>query len=254
VEELVGRGVKEVTLLGQNVDSYGHDLPGHPDLADLLNNLSSIEALIRIRFLTNHPKDIDLKLIETMASQNKVCEHLELPVQAGDDDILKAMRRGYTVEQYRKLVDTIRHEVPQMSLSTDIIVGFPGETEEQFEHSLLIIREMRFDVVHVAAYSPRYGTFAWREYQDNVPAEVKKERLHKIEDVQTAIAGEINSQLQDRRVEVLVEGSKGGKWFGRTRSNRLVFFKDTGDWLGELARVKIKKTSPWSLGGEVKNN
>jgi len=252
VEELVRRGIKEVTLLGQNVDSYGHDLPGHPGLADLLNELSSIDDLVRIRFLTNHPKDISLKLIDTLASLNKVCEHLELPVQAGDDDILRAMRRGYTVERYRELVHTIRRKIPQISLSTDIIVGFPGETEEQFEHSLSLVKEMGFDVVHVAAYSPRPGTIAWREYQDNIPAEVKKERLHKIEELQAAIAGEINSQLQGREVEVLVEGSKGGKWFGRTRSNKLVFFEDAGDWLGQLARVKIEKTSPWSLGGEVK--
>ncbi len=252
VEELARRGIKEITLLGQNVDSYGHDLPEHTDLADLLGELSSIDDLARIRFLTNHPKDISLKLIEAIASLNKVCEHLELPVQSGDNDILKAMRREYTVERYRELVNFIRRKVPQISLSTDIIVGFPGETEEQFEHSLSLVQEMRFDVIHVAAYSPRPGTIAWRECQDNIPAEVKKERLNKIEELQTAIASEINSQLQGREVEVLVEGRKGGKWFGRTRSNKLVFFEDAGGWLGQLARVQIGKTSPWSLGGEVK--
>jgi tRNA-2-methylthio-N6-dimethylallyladenosine synthase len=252
VEELVRRGVKEVTLLGQNVDSYGHDLPGHPDLADLLNELSSIDDLARIRFLTNHPKDISPKLIDTVASLNKVCEYLELPVQAGDDAILRAMRRGYTVEKYRELAHTICRKIPRISLSTDIIVGFPGETEEQFEHSLSLVKEMRFDVIHVAAYSPRPGTIAWREYQDNIPSEVKRERLHKIEELQEAIASEINSQLQGRQVEVLVEGRKGGKWFGRTRSNKLVFFEDAGGWLGQLARVQIGKTSPWSLRGEVK--
>jgi len=252
VEELVRRGIKEVTLLGQNVDSYGHDLPGHPDLADLLNEVSSIDDLVRIRFLTNHPKDISLKLIDTVASLNKVCEHLELPVQSGNNDILRAMRRGYTVERYRELVHTIRRKIPQISLSTDIIVGFPGETEEQFEHSLSLVKEMRFDVIHVAAYSPRPGTIAWREYQDNIPSEVKRERLNKIEELQAAIASEINSQLQGKEVEVLVEGQKKGKWFGRTRSNKLVFFEDAGDWLGQLARIQIEKTSPWSLGGEVK--
>jgi tRNA-2-methylthio-N6-dimethylallyladenosine synthase len=252
VKELVRRGVKEVTLVGQNVDSYGHDLPERPDLADLLKELSGIDELARIRFLTNHPKDISLKLIEVMASLGKVCEHLELPVQSGDNDILKAMRRGYTVERYRELVHTIRRRVPQISLSTDIIVGFPGETEEQFEHSLSLVKEMMFDVVHVAAYSPRPGTIAWREYQDDVPTEAKKERLNKIEELQTAIASEINSQLRGKEVEVLVEGRKGGKWFGRTRSNKLVFFEDAGDWLGRLAGVQIEKTSPWSLRGDVK--
>jgi tRNA-2-methylthio-N6-dimethylallyladenosine synthase len=131
-------------------------------------------------------------------------------------------------------------------------VGFPGETEEQFEHSLSLVREMRFDVVHVAAYSPRPGTIAWREYQDDIPAEVKKGRLNKIEELQTAIASEINSQLQGQEAEVLVEGKKGGKWFGRTRSNKLVFFEDAGDWLGQLAIIQIEKTSPWSLIGQVK--
>jgi tRNA-2-methylthio-N6-dimethylallyladenosine synthase len=252
VKELVRRGVKEVTLVGQNVDSYGHDLPERPDLADLLGELSGIDELARIRFLTNHPKDISLKLIEAMASLNKVCEHLELPVQSGDNVILKAMRRGYTVERYRELVNVIRCKIPQISLSTDIIVGFPGETEEQFEHSLSLVKEMRFDVVHVAAYSPRPGTIAWREYQDDVPAEVKKERLNKIEELQTAIASEINSQLRGREVDILVEGRKGGKWFGRTRSNKLVFFEDAGDWVGQLARIQIEKTSPWSLRGDVK--
>jgi tRNA-2-methylthio-N6-dimethylallyladenosine synthase len=252
VEALVGQGIKEVTLLGQNVDSYGHDLPGHPDLADLLQELSKIDDLVRIRFLTNHPKDINPKLIEDIASLNKVCEHLELPVQAGDDDVLKDMRRGYTVEQYRELVQSIRGKVPQLSLSTDLIVGFPGETEEQFEHSLSLVKEMRFDVVHVAAYSPRPDTVACREYQDSVPAEVKRERFRKVEELQATIASEINSELQGKQVEVLVEGIKGGKWVGRTRSNKLVFFEDNGDWLGQLAEVKIKKTSPWSLGGDVK--
>jgi tRNA-2-methylthio-N6-dimethylallyladenosine synthase len=252
VAELVSRGAREVTLLGQNVDSYGHDLSGHPDLADLLNELAGIDRLVRIRFLTNHPKDISLKLIGTMASVGQVCEHLELPAQSGDNDILKAMGRGYTVERYRELVRTIRRIIPNISLSTDLIVGFPGETEEQFEHSLSLVREMRFDVVHVAAYSSRLGTTAWRDYQDNIPADVKKDRFNQIEELQTATASEINSQLRGQEVEVLIEGKKGGKWFGRTRSNKLVFFEDAGDWLGELAIVDIQKTSPWSLIGQVK--
>ncbi len=252
VRELVRQGTREVTLVGQNVDSYGHDLPGRPDLADLLGELHNIDDLARIRFLTNHPKDMSPKLIGTMASLDKVCEHLELPAQSGDDDILKAMRRGYTVERYRELVQTVRNEVPRISLSTDMIAGFPGETEAQFEHSLSLVAEIRFDVVHVAAYSPRPGTIACREYQDDVPAEIKKERLSRIEELQTVVASEINSRLQGKEVEVLVEGRKGGKWFGRSRSNKLVFFEDAGDWLGRLVIVHIQKTSPWSLIGQVK--
>jgi len=251
VEEKARHGVKEVTLLGQNVDSYGHDLSGKPDLADLLARLNSIDNLVRIRFLTNHPKDMSLKLIKTVASLDRVCEHLELAVQAGDDAMLKAMRRGYTVEQYRELIHTIRSRVPEISLSTDVIVGFPGETEEQFGHTFSLLEETRFDVVHVAAYSPRPGTIAWRKYEDNIPPEVKKSRLNKVEELQANIAAEINSQLQGKTVEVLIEGKKNGKWYGRTRSNKLVFFEDDAEHLSQLVKVKVSKTSPWALQGEL---
>ena len=251
VEELARRGTREVTLLGQNVDSYGHDLSEKPDLADLLAGLNDIGGLVRIRFLTNHPKDMSLKLIEAMASLDKVCQHLELPVQAGDDGMLKAMRRGYTVEQYCELVCTIRARIPEISLSTDVIVGFPGETEEQFERTFSLLKEIKFDVVHVAAYSPRPDTIAWREYQDNVPSEIKKMRLNKIEALQANIAAEINSKLRGEIVEVLVEGKKRGKWYGRTRSNKLAFFEYDADCLGQLVELKIEKTSPWALQGVV---
>ncbi len=251
VEEIARRGVREITLLGQNVDSYGHDLPAKPDLADLLARLNSIDNLVRIRFLTNHPKDMSLKLIKAVASLDKVCEHLELAVQAGDDAMLKAMRRGYTVEQYRELIHTIRSHVPEISLSTDVIVGFPGETEEQFGHTFSLLEETRFDVVHVAAYSPRPGTIAWRKYEDNIPPEVKKSRLNKVEELQANIAAEINSQLQGKTVEVLIEGKKNGKWYARTRSNKLVFFEDDAERLSQLVKVKVSKTSRWALQGEL---
>jgi tRNA-2-methylthio-N6-dimethylallyladenosine synthase len=249
-EEMAKRGIKEITLLGQNVDSYGRDLPGHPDLTDLLYRLNEIEGLSRIRFLTNHPKDMSQKLIEAVASLEKVCKYLELPVQSGDDDILKAMRRGYTVEQYRELVRAIKERLPQVSLSTDVIVGFPGETEEQFEHTFSLLTEIRFDVVHVAAYSPRSGTIAWRKYEDDVPRETKKERLKRVEQLQASVAGEINSGYIGKKVEVLVEGNKKGKWYGRTESNKLVFFHDDADCSGQLIKVNIEKTSPWALQGK----
>jgi len=249
-EELVSQGIKEITLLGQNVDSYGHDLPGHPDLADLLYRLSEIAGLSRIRFLTNHPKDMSRKLIEAVVSLDKVCKYLELPVQSGDDDILKAMKRGYTIEQYRELVRAVRERLPQASLSTDVIVGFPGETEEQFEHTFSLLKEIRFDVVHVAAYSPRSGTLAWRKYEDSVPRDVKKERLKKVEQLQASVAGEINSGYMGKEVEVLVEGNKKGKWYGRTEGNKLVFFPDAADYSGKLVKVNVEKTSPWALQGK----
>jgi tRNA-2-methylthio-N6-dimethylallyladenosine synthase len=254
VKGLAKQGVKEVTLLGQNVPSYGHDLPEHPDLADLLAELNHIDNLARIRFLTNHPRDMSQKLIETMASLDKVCEHLDLAVQSGDNDILKAMRRGYSIEHFRKLIHTIRCHIPQISLSTDIIVGFPGETEDQFEHTYSLLKEMRFDVVHVAAYSPRPSTIAWRKYEDNVPPEIKRERLNKIEQLQANIAAELNSAYQGKTMEVLVEGKKKGKWYGRTRSDKIVFFENNVDCSGQLIKIRVEKTSPWSLQGKVKYN
>jgi len=253
VKELAHRGVKEVILLGQNVDSYGHDLPEKPDLADLLNKLNAIDGLARIRFLTNHPKDMSSKLIEAIACLDKVCEQISLPVQSGDNDILKAMRRGYTVEHYRQLIGEIRSRIPGVALSTDVIVGFPSESAQQFQRTVKLLSELRFDTVHVAAYSPRPGTIASRELEDDIPLIEKKERLNRIEQLQEGIADEINSQLLGKTVEVLVEGRKKGKWQGRTRSGKLVFFSDSSERLGQLVEVNITKTSPWSLGGKIED-
>ncbi len=250
-ERLAHRGVKEITLLGQNVDSYGHDLPGQPDLADLLAELNNIEELVRIRFLTNHPKDMGQRLIQAIAQLHKVCEHVNLPVQAGDDHILKAMHRGYAAAQYRDMVRRIRAVVPDIALSTDIIVGFPGETVEQFERTLDLLWETRFDTVHIAAYSPRPGTPAAQRLADDVSTEGKRRRLQQAEEMQAQIAGEINACYLRKRVEVLVEGTKGGKWQGRTRTDKLVFFADAADRWGQLVEVEISKTSPWALQGKL---
>lgn len=249
VEELARRGAKEVILLGQNVDSYGHDLPKKPTLAHLLAELNRINGLARIRFLTSHPKDMSQRLIEAMAQLQKVCEHLSLPLQAGDDDILRAMRRGYTVQQYRQLVGRIRHALPYLAMSSDVIVGFPGESEGQFGKTYDLLRELRFDTVHVACYSPRPGTIAARKLRDDVPVEEKIRRRKKIEMLQEGIATEINRKLLGQTVEVLVEGRKKGKWWGRTRTDKLVFFEDEADRMGQLVDVKLEKTSPWSLQG-----
>lgn len=251
VEGLVARGVKEVSLLGQNVDSYGHDLPEKPDLATLLGELNRIHGLARIRFLTSHPKDISQRLIVAMAQLEKVCEHLSLPLQAGDDDILRAMRRGYTVAHYKGLIQRLRHALPHIALSTDVIVGFPGEREEQFQSTYDLLQELRFDTVHVAAYSPRPGTIASRKLQDDVPAEEKARRREMVEQLQQGIATEINARLLGSTVEVLVEGRKSEKWWGRTRTNKLVFFRDKADHMGQMVKVKIEKTSPWSLQGAL---
>jgi tRNA-2-methylthio-N6-dimethylallyladenosine synthase len=253
VRELVGRGTREVTLLGQNVDSYGHDLPGKPDLADLLYELNPIEGLARIRFLTNHPKDMSPRLIEAIAGLDKVCEQLNLPVQAGSNEILKAMKRGYTIEHYRRLIAEIRSRIPEIALTTDVIVGFPLETEEQFLQTADLLEELRFDAVHVAAYSPRAGTYAAKNLEDNVPPEEKKRRLDEVERLQKGIATEINARLQNKVVEVLVEGKARDRWQSRARNGKLVFFNDNSDRLGQLVKIRIEQTSPWSLRGRVES-
>jgi tRNA-2-methylthio-N6-dimethylallyladenosine synthase len=261
VQALAARGAREVTLLGQNVDSYGHDLAGvdrqasggrwHPDLADLLAAVHEVEELARIRFLTSHPADMTGRLIQTAARLPKVCEHMEVPVQSGDDGVLRRMGRGYTAAQFRDLVRRIRAEMPGVGLATDVIVGFPGETQSQFEATFRLLEEVRFDMVHVAAYSPRPDTPAER-LDDDVPAEEKERRRKAVDDLQERIVGEINARLLGQTVEVLVEERHRGKWRGRTRTNKLVFF-DTGesDWTGELAQVRITRTGPWSMQGEL---
>ena len=254
VKELVLRGAKEITLLGQNVDSYGHDLPGRPDLADLLSELNDIPGLSRLRFLTNHPKDMTTRLIAAVATLDKVCEQINLPAQSGDNDILKAMGRGYTIEHYRQLIRQIRSRIPGVALSTDVIVGFPSESNQQFQQTVNLLSELRFDTVHVAVYSPRPGTIASRQFEDNIPLAEKRERLHIIERLQESIATEINAHLLDKTIEVLVEGRKKGKWQSRTRSGKLVFFNNNNDYSGQLAKIRIEKTSPWSLQGKIESN
>ena len=251
VELLVRRGVKEVTVLGQTVDAYGHDLPEQPDLADLLARLNDITGLERIRFLTSHPSYMSERIIQAVADLPKVCEHINLPVQAGDDQVLERMRRPYTQGQYRQLVQQIRETIPDVTVSTDLIVGFPGETEAQYQHSLELISDLRFDKVHGAAYSPRPGTIAFRTMEDDVPHQEKTRRLKELELVQESILRDKNDTLIGQQVEVLIEGRKKDKWQGRTRSDKLVFFPDSGAGTGSLVDVIIEKASPWSLQGSV---
>lgn len=250
VADRVARGAREVTLLGQNVDSYGRDLPERPDLADVLEAIHGLDDLWRIRFLTSHPKDMSQRIIDVATALPKVCPSWELPVQSGNDAVLRRMARGYTVDHFRDLVARIRAADPASAINTDVIVGFPGETAEQFEDTLRLVEETRFEVVHIAAYSPRPGTPA-AEWPDDVPPDEKERRRVAVEEAQTRIAGEINAALLGETVEVLVDGRQRGRWRGRTRTNTLVFFEDAGAWLGRLAQVRITWAGPWSLIGEV---
>jgi tRNA-2-methylthio-N6-dimethylallyladenosine synthase len=261
---LVAKGAKELTLLGQTVEAYGMDLPDKPDLAVLMSYLSEIDALERIRFMTSYPRHMNDSMIERMAALPKVCEHVNIPVQSGDDATLQRMKRGYTVDEYRHRIERLRSLWPHVSLSTDIIVGFSGETEIEFQHTLDLLEEIRFDVVHVAAYSVRPGTVAAR-WEDNVPLVEKKRRLHAVEAVQADIALELNQQLTGKVEEVLVEDiniSHGRQqWKGRNRTNKWVFFQQPEEGIsengygpqvikpGELVNVHIERVTAWSLQG-----
>jgi len=256
VRDLVAAGVREVTLLGQIVDRYGHDLvPGDgsrsPDLADLLGAVSEVDGLWRIRFLTSYPGYLSNRILTAVAELPKVCEHIEVPVQAGDDDVLRAMRRDYTAAEYTSLVQRIRAMLPDGSIASDVIVGFPGETARQFQATYDLLTALKLDQVHVAAYSPRAGTLAARKLLDDVPLEEKMSRQQAVDELQAQIVAEINSKLVGQRLEVLVEDLHKGKWRGRTRTNKLVFFQHGEDWRGRLAEVKITWAGPWSMQGEI---
>ena len=249
VRDLVRRGTREVVLLSQIVERYGRDLRPRISLAQLLHRLNDeVAGLERIRFLTSYPGDFHAELIEAVATLPRVCEEINLPLQSGDDEMLRQMRRGYTVGLYKDLVGRIRERVPRLGISTDIIVGFPGETEAQFENTLAALAEIRFDVVHVAAYSPRPGTPA-AAHPDQLPLEEKKRRLHAVEALQKRVAESINAPLLGQRVEVLVEGEAKGKWYGRTRTNKLVHLASSEPLAGRLVDVRVTQTSAWSLQG-----
>jgi tRNA-2-methylthio-N6-dimethylallyladenosine synthase len=257
---LVEKGAQELTLLGQTVEAYGLDLPGKPDLAELMRQLSEIDGLQRIRFMTSYPRHMNDSMIERMAALPKVCEHVNIPVQSGDDEVLRRMKRGYTLDEYRNRIARLRALWPGVSLSTDIIVGFCGETQEEFQHTLDLLEEIRFDVVHVAAYSVRPGTLAAR-WEDDVPLAEKKRRLHAVEDVQARIALELNQPLVGSVEEVLVEEANHShgrrQWKGRNRTNKWVFFpqpEEVGEGQarirpGDMVKVRIEHATAWSLQG-----
>ena len=245
------QGVREIVLLGQIIDRYGLDLPGSPHLPQLLASLSEIPEIKRLRFLTSHPNWMSDELIESVARLSKVMPHIEVPAQAGDDGILLAMRRGYTNQQYRDLVAKLRDRIPGVSIATDIIVGFPGETEAAFQNTYDLLADLRLDVAHLARYSPRPGTYSARELADSVPAEEKMRRFRLLEDLQEGILRELNQPLLGTSVPVLFEYRLKGRWYGRTPTNRIVFTDSEEDLTGMERQVKIDWTGPWSLVGSL---
>ncbi len=247
------QGYKEITLLGQNVNSYGLGLGDGTSFAKLLRSLEDADGIERVRFMTSHPKDLSEELISAMGDCSKVCEHLHLPVQAGSDRILAEMNRKYTREHYFGLVDRLRNRIPDISLTTDIIVGFPGETEEDFEQTLDLIEKVRFDYVYTFLYSKRTGTPAAKK-AEQVSEEVMKRRFDRLLELQNIIGKEINKRLHGVQTEILVEGPSKNNintMSGRTRSNKIVNFKGGADLTGRLLQVRIENTGTWSLEGRL---
>lgn len=252
VQSLVSQGVKEITFLGQIVDRYGLDLPDKPSLSDLLREVHEIQELKRIRFLTSHPSWFDVELMDTVAALPKVMPYIEVPNQSGDDEILAAMRRGYTADEYRSLIHQIRERIPDVGIATDLIVGFPGETREQFQHTYDLLEELRLDVAHIARYSVRPKTVASRKMEDDVSEEEKWWRFRRLERLQEKIAGEINAAYKGSTVEVLFEGQdRKGRWRGRTPNHKLVFVDSDWDVRGKILPVTITWAGPWSMQGQL---
>jgi tRNA-2-methylthio-N6-dimethylallyladenosine synthase len=254
IDALVRQGVKEVMLLGQNVNSYGKTAPGEMSFAELLRRVNGIEGLERIRFTTSHPEDLSLDLIEAYATLERLCEHLHLPVQSGSDDVLRRMRRGYSRGEYLSRIERLRDRCPAIALSTDVIVGFPGETEGEFAATLEILQQVEYDEIYAFSFSPRPQTVAARLYRDDVPSEVKKRRLELVLELQQEISLKKNREKIGCQEEVLVEGpSKLGqdRIMGRTRSNRIVNLMGSETLAGEIVGVRITGASANSLVGEL---
>lgn len=253
IHELAGRGYKEVTLLGQNVNSYGKDLNHKYLFHNLLRDINEINGIQRIRFMTSHPKDLSDELIQTMAECDKVCKHLHLPIQAGSNRILHSMNRKYTREDYSGLVGKVKAVIPEIALTTDIIVGFPGETENDFLETLEIVEQVRYDSAFTFLYSPRKGTPAEKR-KDQIPQDAKKDRLLRLNDAVNRISLEKNLAYIGRNVEVLVEGVSKNRTdvlTGRTDTNKTVNLKGDSDLIGKIATVEITNAHSWSLEGRV---
>ena len=250
VRSLADQGVKEVTLLGQIVDRYGKDIDDGPDLADLLRVVHEVAVekdIYRVRFLTSHPNWMTDRILDTVAELPRLMPVIEVPVQAGNDEVLSNMRRGYTNAQYRRLIEKIRKRIPNVAIHTDIIVGFCGETHEQFMDTYNILADLKLDKAHLARYSPRPQTVSDRRMEDDVPEDEKVRRHQMIEDLQAQVQSEINEKFLGETIEVLVEGMHKGKWRARTPQNKLVFFEAEGDYKGKLVDVQITWTGPYSM-------
>ncbi|TLD40212.1 MAG: tRNA-i(6)A37 methylthiotransferase [Candidatus Jettenia ecosi] len=255
VQALIANGCKEITLLGQNINSYGKGLQGTITLGDLLSELNDMDGLDRIKFVTSHPADMSRDIIRTISRLEKVCEHLHMPAQSGSDQILKRMRRGYTSAYYRELIQFAKELIPRLTVASDFIVGFPGETEKDFQETIKLMEDMHFQNCFIFKYSPRTGTKA-AELEDDVPDEIKRARNIRLLELQKCISLKENTKMIGKRVQVLVEGaskSDANRLSGRTKQNHIVVFNSSLDLVGKLVNVMIHEVTDLTFYGVLED-
>lgn len=254
IEEIAKEGYKEITLLGQNVNSYGLDLKDGTDFSALLQAVDRIDGIERVRYMTSHPKDMTFAMIDAIADSKKVVNHMHLPIQSGSDELLKKMNRGYTVDQYMELVEYARKRIPDLVLTTDIIVGFPGETEEMFCQTLGLLKRVQYDMAYTFIYSPRTGTPA-AKMDHQIPQEEKSRRLQRLMDVQNVYSLQLNQAMEHKEYEVIVEGptkNDENHWFGRTTGNKMIIWEHDGSAaIGDTVKVAVDKGQTWVLKGHL---
>ena len=254
VRNLADEGYKEITLLGQNVNSYGLDFKDGTDFSALLYAVEEIDGIERVRYMTSHPKDMTFAMVDAIAQCSKVVTHLHLPVQSGSTELLKKMNRGYSAEHYLELIEYVREKIPDVALTTDLIVGFPGETEDMFQDTLKLLKKVRYDMAYTFIYSPRTGTPA-ATMGNQVPQEVKSDRLRRLMAVQNEISLACNKEMEGRDYEVIVEGptkNDENHWFGRTSGNKMIIWENDGTLaVGDTVPVHVDKGQTWVLKGHT---
>ena len=254
VRNLADEGYKEITLLGQNVNSYGLDFKDGTDFSALLYAVEDIDGIERVRYMTSHPKDMTFAMVDAIAQCSKVVTHLHLPVQSGSTELLKKMNRGYSAEHYLELIEYVREKIPDVVLTTDLIVGFPGETEDMFQDTLKLLKKVRYDMAYTFIYSPRTGTPA-ATMGNQVPQEVKSDRLRRLMAVQNEISLACNKEMEGRDYEVIVEGptkNDENHWFGRTSGNKMIIWENDGTLaVGDTVPVHVDKGQTWVLKGHT---
>ncbi|QTA37865.1 tRNA (N6-isopentenyl adenosine(37)-C2)-methylthiotransferase MiaB [Thermosipho ferrireducens] len=252
VNKLASSGVKEITFLGQNVDAYGKDLKDGTNLAKLLHKASEINNIERLWFLTSYPTDFSLDIAYEISKNRKISKNIHLPVQHGSNDILKKMNRRYTREDYIELIKQIREIVPDASISSDIIVGFPGETEKDFEDTVKLVKEIKFERLNLAIYSPREGTIAWKYFKDDVPRIVKTKRMAYLLNLQKDINRQLNEQYLNKETEIIVEArANSGLLYGRDIRNKIISFGGNPELIGKKVIIKIEKVTAGPLYGKL---